>query len=667
MEFKRRESNRCFSVIICLALLFTLIGYISVETYAAGAESEREGYIPISSVKDLASVKNNLSGKYYLTTDIVFTEADFSEGGLCYNDGEGWQPIGDEDNPFSGILDGNGHTITGLWLEKSDTLHIYSGLFGYVIGGTIKDLGIKEIKTTVEANGYYPFVFSGSVAGRIEKGSVINCYASGSIMSKAGTVKNDISIDAGSIVGSASDSDISNCYSSVVIDIEAKLLEDDAHISIGGIVGSTFDTTFITECSNTGSINVKIDIPTSAYSFVDVGGIVGWFAESYVSDCYNTGIIMVETSSSSRSYETDIGGIAGISVNGSTIDSCYNVGSLSAIVDGVIKSGGITGEAYMTSVTNCYNMGSIVSEVMGVLTDVYFPYPEVAFGGITGSCMQSIFENCYNTGYISIASQLIDEETLFCAGGIVGCLNNTSSVTYCYNIGTILTDMYDFANESVGGVVSFVGGKENIIKNCYYLDRITENFISSDFEGVEDCSIDELQMQETFVGFDFENDWTMQGNEEYFYPELSGVGMKFTKELSFIKVTVNPNKIEYIADKEELDVTGGELTLFYNDATTEEVVLDAEMVSNFDNSFVGLQRLTVTYKGKTTGLEVLVRELGDIDGDGPVTIKDAMLSFSYVAGKEDFVDYDWSMGDMDGNGEVSIDDAVKLFKIVSGK
>ena len=71
-------------------------------------------------------------------------------------------------------------------------------------------------------------------------------------------------------------------------------------------------------------------------------------------------------------------------------------------------------------------------------------------------------------------------------------------------------------------------------------------------------------------------------------------------EVSSISVAVLPNTTKYLLNQDDLDVTGGELTVTnYND-TTATIPMTAEMVTGFDNTTLGKQTLTVTYEGKTT-------------------------------------------------------------------
>ena len=80
------------------------------------------------------------------------------------------------------------------------------------------------------------------------------------------------------------------------------------------------------------------------------------------------------------------------------------------------------------------------------------------------------------------------------------------------------------------------------------------------------------------------------------------------KQLNRIEVSQMPNKITYIQNYDELDVTGGKVRLIYADETTEEIDMTTEMVSGFDNATVGQKTLTVTYGGETATFEITIVE-----------------------------------------------------------
>lgn len=81
-----------------------------------------------------------------------------------------------------------------------------------------------------------------------------------------------------------------------------------------------------------------------------------------------------------------------------------------------------------------------------------------------------------------------------------------------------------------------------------------------------------------------------------------------TEGLLAIRVTKLPDKTTYAEIKESLDLTGGELTLYFDDGTEKVVALSAAIVGNFESSKIGEQTLTVVYSGKTTTFDVIVTE-----------------------------------------------------------
>lgn len=68
-----------------------------------------------------------------------------------------------------------------------------------------------------------------------------------------------------------------------------------------------------------------------------------------------------------------------------------------------------------------------------------------------------------------------------------------------------------------------------------------------------------------------------------------------------------PTKTEYIYG-EELDLTGGKLTIKYEDDSEKEVPLTSEMVAGFNNESLGEQMVTVTYDDKTFTFKVTVKD-----------------------------------------------------------
>lgn len=105
-----------------------------------------------------------------------------------------WTPIGKSDNPFNGVFDGNGHTVSRFFINSS--VGAYIGFVGN-LSGTVKNLGIEKNHFSGE-----PFV--GGIVG-LNSGTVINCYNTGEV--NGGD-------HIGGIVGhNANTGRIENCYS----------------------------------------------------------------------------------------------------------------------------------------------------------------------------------------------------------------------------------------------------------------------------------------------------------------------------------------------------------------------------------------------------------------------------------------------------------------------
>ena len=76
------------------------------------------------------------------------------------------------------------------------------------------------------------------------------------------------------------------------------------------------------------------------------------------------------------------------------------------------------------------------------------------------------------------------------------------------------------------------------------------------------------------------------------------------KVLVDIKVTQLPSKTEYLESKEVLDLSGGKLTLYYSNDTSQQIDLSEATVSGFDNSIVGSKSIVVVYNELTTTFSV---------------------------------------------------------------
>ncbi len=189
-------------------------------------------------------------------------------------------------------------------------------------------------------------------------------------------------------------------------------------------------------------------------------------------------VVSLTVDKTSVSGNTYVGGIAGI--NNGDIINCRNIDAIRAVSDG----GGIVG-LNNGRIAGCVNGGWVGNKGNN--------------GGIAGRNDGEITD-CYNYGAID-GGYLV-------AGGVVG--ENRGTVKNCYNVGYIVSEY-----GKSGSIAGFNGG--GTVDNCYYLDRGSD----LDKDGTLLTS-DDMKASASFKGFDFENIWTMEGEEDYLYPELRG-------------------------------------------------------------------------------------------------------------------------------------------------
>ena len=80
------------------------------------------------------------------------------------------------------------------------------------------------------------------------------------------------------------------------------------------------------------------------------------------------------------------------------------------------------------------------------------------------------------------------------------------------------------------------------------------------------------------------------------------------KVVGEIMLTSKPTKTQYVVNQDELDVTGGVITVYYTDGTNSSVEMTADMVTNFDNTSVGTYWLDIVYEGKHAQYQIAILE-----------------------------------------------------------
>jgi len=111
-------------------------------------------------------VKEGLSkASAVIKEDIKLQDIKTSNGEVITEDLEAWDPIGTKEMPYEGNFDGRGFTISGLWMDGDEE---YSGLFGYVKGGTISNIAIDGY---INSTGQY----TGGIVAYAESAQIKKC------------------------------------------------------------------------------------------------------------------------------------------------------------------------------------------------------------------------------------------------------------------------------------------------------------------------------------------------------------------------------------------------------------------------------------------------------------------------------------------------------------
>jgi hypothetical protein len=311
--------------------------------------------------------------------------------------GPGFTPIGNSsNNAFTGIFDGLGYTISNLTINRPGSSNV--GLFGYVTGATISNIGLLNESI---AGG----VYVGGLVGYNNGGTISNAYATGHVL---GT--NNV----GGLVGYKNGGTISAAYATGHV-----LGTND----VGGLVGYNSNGT-ISAAYATGSVSGNSD----------VGGLVGFNSGGTISAAYATGSV------SGSNY---VGGLVGFNSNG-TISAAYATGSVSGNSD----VGGLVGSNFRGTISNAYATGSVsggnsvgglVGYNNGGKISAAYATGSVsgsgAVGGLVGYNYGGTISAAYATGSVSSGSNYV--------GGLVG--RNKG--------GTISAGYWDTAvNPSLSGV-----------------------------------------------------------------------------------------------------------------------------------------------------------------------------------------------------------------------
>ncbi|WP_313692498.1 beta strand repeat-containing protein [Halorarum halobium] len=224
----------------------------------------------ISNAYELQAMNRDRSADYQLVEDVD------ASGTAEWNDGKGFDPVGDSlAASFTGTLDGDGHTITEMTIDRPAGSNV--GLFGFM-NGHVSNATIRDATVTGDES-------VGGLAGDLF-GSVTNLSVSANV---SGTE------NVGGIVG----------YHSGTVDASAVSGTVSGTEDVGGLGGNADSSATVTDSHAASTVS----------GAEEVGGLVGSLA--------NAGTVENSYAIGDVSGDSQVGGLLGSAGSYSTVTDAY--------------------------------------------------------------------------------------------------------------------------------------------------------------------------------------------------------------------------------------------------------------------------------------------------------------------------------------------------------
>ena len=274
-----RKSFHCF---IILFLLFSLFP-------AAGQAEYSDTLHEISSVQDLLAIPDDPSGRYILTADLNLAGVD-------------WIPFS-----FSGLLDGNGHSIYNLKIStcspetaavmdgnRKTCSSVFSGLFSIGRNAEVRNLILVDSVLSISSDAP---CFTGFLFGFSDGCKIDNCTVTG----RASLQNNAQMGGIGGIIGYGTAA-IQNTSAAVELVFTDRYSEGRCEQFLGGILS----------CGRASICRCSVDLNgyVSCNGYVHSGGLVGmyavcgldWQADLLADNLVNGSIHFYENNRDRRAY-----------------------------------------------------------------------------------------------------------------------------------------------------------------------------------------------------------------------------------------------------------------------------------------------------------------------------------------------------------------------------
>ena len=264
----KRQSNRLFTMLLLVMAILMPYGGAWAQTQPSKGDGKVGNPYIITKAEELEWFRDQVnSGQYSICAKIADNVEVIDMSTVCHAadksqnlEEKSWVPIGNRNIvKYRGTFDGNGKTITNLYINASQTSQNNMGLFGYTYQSTIKNLTFENANVTnTQSN-------TGILVGKAGYGSTLqNIKISKTCQIKGGNYTGGI---AGELDGNAY-----NCVNYATV---------QGTQYIGGLWGMySRKGNSITACANYGNVTASSEM---------AGGLVGYFRGGTIQDCANYG------------------------------------------------------------------------------------------------------------------------------------------------------------------------------------------------------------------------------------------------------------------------------------------------------------------------------------------------------------------------------------------
>ena len=378
----------------------------------------------ISNCQQLQDMQNDLAGIYTLDRDIDCSAT------VSWNNNKGFQPIGSSPDVFNGTFDGQGHTISGLYIDSTADIES-GGSFGLAnnintIAGFVKGVGLFGVAASTSIHDF-----------KMQDASVSANYLYGAPENLLTILpETQGAIAAGSAIG------VLATTADGVHDITVTDSDVNSSVISGGVIGYQLSMVSLTQMSlpwDTGSANLS-DLTMergNTEGLFASGGVIGgstlWSGVGPIQgDSRSVDFAYTNITSSASVKGWISGGISGLNV--SVDDLIATLATTFFREEGVVTGSdferGIVGDtAPRTIMTNVRNTGSVTNcRVVSI----------GANGGILGIGVGVKMTNVSNTGTVSQCADTSNDAVVYggAMGGISGILVN-SQIFDSTNAGTV--------------------------------------------------------------------------------------------------------------------------------------------------------------------------------------------------------------------------------------